>query len=82
MAQKIRIKINSPGIVQVLKSSGVSADLTRRGEAIARAAGPGFEAETTENRDRAVVFVTADTTEARIAEAEDRALTRAVNAGR
>lgn len=82
MATKVRIQINSPGVVAVLSDPGVARDLAERGERIAAAAGDGFEVDATRNRDRSVVFVTTATTEARKAEAEDRALTRAIDAGR
>ncbi len=82
MAGNMRIKINRAGVVALLTSPEVFADLTRRGNAIAAAAGDGVEAQTTRNRDRAVVFVRTETFEARKAEATDRSLTRAIDAGR
>ncbi|UGS26325.1 hypothetical protein K8F61_17115 [Microbacterium resistens] len=84
MATKgLRVKIHSPAVVALMQSQEVADDLTARGTRIAEAAGgEGFEVRTTQNRDRAVVFVTTVTHEARKAEAEDRALTRAVGAGR
>lgn len=82
MVQKIRIKINSAGAQAVLQSSGVAADGAARGARIAAAAGPGFEVESTTNSDRAVTFVRTATPEAREAEANRRALTRAIDAGR
>lgn len=78
----LRVKINTKGASEVLSSAGVAADLAARGQRIAAAAGSGFEVRQTRNRDRAVVFVTAATPEARKAEASKRALTRAVDAGR
>ncbi|QPE04130.1 hypothetical protein IT882_13110 [Microbacterium schleiferi] len=80
--QSVRVKINSAGVVALLTDAKVSADLEQRGQRIAAAAGEGFEVDVTRNSDRAVAFVRAATTEARLAEAEDRALTRAVDAGR
>lgn len=80
--KSIRVKLNRPGIVALLQSSEVTADLDDRTERIAAAAGDGFEATVTRNRDRAVGFVRTATTEARRAEAEDRSLTRALDAGR
>lgn len=80
--QKIRIELNRDGVVALLQSAEVAADLAARGERIASAAGDGFEVKASTNRDRAVVFVSTETTEARRAEAEDRALTRAIDAGR
>lgn len=80
--KSVRIKLNSQGAREILSSGSVSDDLTSRAQSIAAAAGPGMEVTTTRNRDRAVVFVKTATTEARRAEAEDRALTRAIDAGR
>lgn len=84
MAQSIRIKLNSAGVVALLQSQAVADDLARRGERIAEAAGgePDFESRVTQNRDRSVVFVTTASIDGRRAEAEDRALTRALDAGR
>ncbi|MGQ7313375.1 hypothetical protein ACUOFU_16840 [Microbacterium arabinogalactanolyticum] len=82
MAGNMRIKINRAGVVALLTSPEVSADLTRRGNAIAAAAGDGVETQTARNRDRAVAFVRTETFEARKAEATDRSLTRAIDAGR
>ena len=89
MAQA-RIRINSAGVKQLLQSQEVQADLQRRANAIAGAAGgePGdFRAEVevlggSSKLGRAMGYVVTATTEARRAEAEDRALTRALDAGR
>lgn len=78
----VRIKVHSPGAREVLSSQEVADELTARGQRVADAAGEGVEVRTTRNRDRAVVFVTTETREAREAEAETRALTRAIDAGR
>lgn len=80
--QGFRLKLHKDGIVALLQSEEVKQDLAARGSRIAEAAGDGVEAELTKNRDRAVVFVRTETNEARKAEAEDRALTRAIDAGR
>lgn len=78
----VRIKPNRAGIRELLASQEVSDDLTKRGERMAAAAGEGVEATTTRNRDRAVVFVRTETFDAMRDEAEDRSLTRAIDAGR
>lgn len=77
-----RIEINRAGIVALLQSAEVAADLGARAERIAAAAGEGFEVDVTSNRDRAFAFVRTATREAREAEAEDRALASAIDAGR
>lgn len=90
MAQQIRIEINQAGVRALLQSQEVQADLQRRANAIAQAAGgeeAGFEAsvvvrEGSSKLGRAMGFVTTTTAAARRAEAEDRTLTRAIDAGR
>lgn len=83
MATSIRIKMNSKGAREILKSPAVAADLLRRGYLTQRAAGPGswlVSLHYGKNRAR-VSVITADN-DARRAEAEDRALTRALDAAR
>ncbi len=82
--KSVRIALNPAGVVALLQSAEIAADLEARGNRIAEAAGgaPDFEVRSTRNRDRAIAFVTAATPAGRKAEAEDRALTRAIDAGR
>jgi hypothetical protein len=82
MAGSVRIKVNRDGVRALLASADVSSDLASRGKRIAEAAGDGFDVSVTRNRDRAVVFVRTASVEAMKAEAEDRALTFAIDAGR
>lgn len=82
MAGSVRIKVNRDGVRALLASAEVSSDLASRGKRIGEAAGDGFEVSVTRNRDRAVVFVRTASVEAMKAEAEDRALTFAIDAGR
>lgn len=82
---KVRIEFNSGEFRKLLTSPAVQADIEARVEAIASAAGDGFEAFTTLGRfggGRHVGQVVAVTTEAMKAEAEDKALSRAIDAGR
>lgn len=81
MAKKIRLEMNSRGIRELLRGGDVQADLMRRGNAIAGAAGPGHSADMTFT-DRAAVFVRTDTVEAMLSEQRDRTLTAALDAGR
>jgi hypothetical protein len=83
MAQ-IKIDLNDAGIREVLQSAEVQADLRRRAKAIAQAAGgePDFVGDAEIVGDRVMGFVVTATHEGRRAEAEDRALTRALDAGR
>ncbi|MGO3649352.1 hypothetical protein [Agrococcus casei] len=78
----VRIKLNSSGIVRLLQSPEVSRELEARGTRIATAAGNKHDVNATVNRDRAVVFVTTKDTAARKAEAEQRRLSKAIDAGR
>lgn len=80
--KSVRIELNRKGVVDILLSAQVQQDLTDRARRIQNAAGDGFDVDVTENRDRSVVFVTTATQAAREAEAEARALTRAIDAGR
>lgn len=77
-----RVVMNRAGAAALLKSPGVLADLQRRANAIAGAAGEGFEADARIGAARARASVHTASTEARVAEATDRALTRAIDAGR
>lgn len=84
-----RLELNSKGIAELLQSQVVQNDLGSRARRIADAAsgstdgeGDDFEVDVTTNRDRAVAFVRTATHAARLAEAEDRALSRSIDAGR
>lgn len=81
MAKKIRLEINAGNIGKLLRGSEVQTDLMARGNAIASAAGPGHSVDMTFT-DRAAVFIRTDTPEAMVAEARDRTLTSALDAGR
>lgn len=82
MARKATVKLNPAGARALLQSPAVRRELERRAAAIARAAGPGMGSSSSVGpaRARAEVF-TANAT-GRRREARDRALTRAIDAGR
>lgn len=80
--KKTKIRFNYDGFNAVRRSEGVKQDLQARAERIAAAAGPGFETRATINPGRAGVLVYAESYEAAVAEATDKALTRAIDAGR
>lgn len=82
MARNVRVELHRQAVRQLLRSNTVLADLERRGRAIAAAAGPGHEVQPYVGRNRARVTVRTATDEARRAEATDRRLTAAINAGR
>lgn len=84
MSKKLKVTLNHANIASWLRSDEVSnaAGLQRRARAIAAAAGPGFEVEDSTGQTRARYTVYAATVDAMRAEATDRALTRAIDAGR
>lgn len=81
----VRIELNSKGIETILRSEKVRADLERRAQAIADAAGgePEDYAVSSQIGDsRARASVAAVTYASRKAEAVDRTLSTAIEAGR
>lgn len=75
-------KINPAEVGKLLKSPAVVRDLGRRARNIANAAGPGFVASVVVGRHRARASVITATQQARMAEARNRALTKALDRGR
>lgn len=75
----VKVKLNRSAVGSLLK---LTDDLRARAERIASAAGPGMEVEVTVGATRARAVIVTATTEARIAEATDRVLTRSLDAGR
>ncbi len=84
----VLIKINSKGVQEILKSARVQEDLKRRADAIAAQANSaagivdGFVSGSELGRSRARAYVVTATAEAMVAEATNRTLTRALDAGR
>lgn len=78
----VKLEFNQAGFAALAKGGAVLADLTARGEAIAAAAGDGFEARPSIGATRARVVVITASREAMEAEATDKALTSAIGAGR
>lgn len=78
----VRIELNTSGVGDLLRSGEVLDDLERRARAIASAAGPGMEASAQVGRTRARASVITGDLDAMRAEATDRSLTHAVDAGR
>lgn len=76
------VKLNHQELRKLLQSPAVMAELKRRGDKIAAAAGPGFEVEEYVGRQRARVTVRTATWRARGREARDHILIRALDAGR
>ena len=81
---KVDVKLNRAAVQQLLKSPAVLADLERRAQRIAAAAGgaPDFEVDARIGASRARASVRTATHKGRRAEATSRALTRAIDAGR
>jgi len=82
MATPGRIVLNRKGMRKLLRSPEVLADLERRAEQIAAAAGPGMQASSMVGKNRARASVITATPAAWRAEAAGRALTRSLDAGR
>lgn len=82
MSGKAEIHLNSAGIRKLLRSAEVQAELKRRADRIAAAAGPGMEASVVAGANRARASVITGNARARRAEATTADLTRALDAGR
>lgn len=78
----VKVKLNSKAVRDLLRSDAVESDMLRRAQAIARAAGDGMSADSFVGRNRAGATAWTDTPEAMRAEATDRKLTSAIDAGR
>lgn len=78
----VRIELNRSAIRDLLQSEEVKVDLEERARRIASAAGQGFEVNSAIGRTRARAEVRSATVEARLAEARERVLTQAIDAGR
>lgn len=77
-----KIVFHSAGFRRKLRSQEVAAILTRKGNAIAAAAGPGVGVQTSVGANRVRVTVATETREAAEREATDKTLTSALGAGR
>jgi hypothetical protein len=75
-------KLNIEAFNDLRNLPGVTADLLRRGEAVANAAGPGYRAQVSSDKKRARVTVWPDTAAARRDEAIHNNLLRNLDAGR
>lgn len=82
MAVKVRLEFLPEGFSAILNAKATQDDALRRAEAIAGEAGEGFTASTWTGRTRVFAGVRAVTMDARRAEAVDKVLTAAIDAGR
>jgi hypothetical protein len=81
---KFRLKVHNDGFNEVRTAPAIVDDLLARGHRIASAAGgePDFVVHESSNATRARVVVVTATAKGMEAEAHDRKLTRALDAGR
>lgn len=82
MATQVRIVLNKAGGAELLKGPEITALIEAKCAAIAAAAGEGMKSGVYQGRDRIRGNVWTSTPEAKKAEATDRVLTKAVDAGR
>lgn len=84
MAGSMRIEFHNEGFDELRRGAAIEAVLMASGRAIAEAAGgePDFAVISEPSKSRARVVVITATPAAKIAEATDRSLTRALDAGR
>jgi hypothetical protein len=81
----VRVEMDSAGFKAILSGPEVEGLLRKHAEAIAAAAGPGHVVDIIQGGyggGRKVAIIATDTVDAMIAEATDRNLTRALDAGR
>jgi hypothetical protein len=79
---KARIEVDSRAVAQILSSREMERELAHRGAAVVRAAGRGMRFAVVKTGDRKRVNVWTATAAAKKAEAEVRALTKALDAAR
>lgn len=77
-----KLVFKTAGFRKILRSGEARADVTRRANAMASAAGPGFGVEVSAGSNRVRATVATETWEAAKAEATNKVLTRAIGAGR
>lgn len=78
---KWKFELNSKGVVELLKSSEMQANLAKRGGSVASTAGNGYEAEAVMSGDRAKVFVSAKTAGARRDNLKNNTLLKSLSSG-
>lgn len=84
MGTKVKIELVSSGIAELLNSAEIGGECKKAADAIAATAGEGFEVSSAWHANfgggRVAYSVKAATREARIAEADDKVLSKAVGA--
>lgn len=82
MSALVRIKLNHAAVRALLRGPEVQAELKKRADRIAAAAGPGHDVDIYVGRNRARADVATETFAAMRAEATERRLSRSLDAGR
>lgn len=78
----VRFVLNRKGVRELLRGAEMQADLRRRAQRIAQAAGPGHEVQVVRGRNRARATIRTATDEAKLAQQQTGNLTNAIGAGR
>lgn len=78
----VRIALNPNGPRKIRRSPGAQADLLRRAQAMAAAAGEGIEADSGMGKNRARAIVYTATTAGVVAESEAHVIEASIDAGR
>lgn len=79
---KVKLDFHYDGFNDVRRDPKVAADLERRADAMAVAAGDGYEVRTSESKSRARAIVITATPEAMVDQARNHTLERSIDAGR
>ncbi len=82
MRAVVKIRPNFKGVRRIRTSIEVEAELRRRAERVAAAAGPGHVVDSQRGKTRARAAVITASRQAMVREGRDRNLTRAFNAAR
>lgn len=78
MSKKVQIKLNRPGVAQMMKSPEMQALLTETASAIVGRCGPGYGSDIHVGRNRANAMVKAETFEARRDNSKNNTILKAV----
>lgn len=78
----VTVKFRPDGVGELAKSQKMEAEMRRRGDAVAREAGPGFVCRSFIGATRARASVFPTTFEAWLREKKDKVLTRAIDKAR
>lgn len=82
MAQNVRVRLKLRGVNEVMTGPGATSAVVRRAQAIQQAAGADFEVNVVPHQYTARAFIRPANFEGAKKEAQDKVLTRALDAGR